>query len=112
MKRMFATDAWFSAIRNEPDEIAISAAIARPPRPIARNARATAPRSAIAMYASRPTTAKSARPASCVGTPTESSRWRIPAVDQAIAASATKARPLRCCAASGRVADADAIAAH
>ena len=49
MKRMFATDAWFSAIRNEPDEIAINAAIARPPRPIARNARTSAPRSAIAM---------------------------------------------------------------
>ena len=41
MKRMLATEAWFSATMNEPDEIAISAATTRPPRPTARNARAT-----------------------------------------------------------------------
>ena len=39
MKRTFATDAWFSAMMNEPDEIAISAATASPARPTARNAR-------------------------------------------------------------------------
>ena len=33
MKRTFATDVWFSATMNEPDEIAINAATASPARP-------------------------------------------------------------------------------
>src|SRR5712692_6348222 len=96
MKRTLATDEWFSATMNEPEEIAISAAIASPPRPTDRNARSTAPCSATATYASSPSTAKRARPASCVPTPTDSSRCKIPAVDHATAASATMARPRRC----------------
>ena len=44
----------------------MSAATASPARPTAWNARNTAPRSATATYASRPSTAKSARPATCV----------------------------------------------
>src|SRR5437763_3206516 len=51
-------------------------------------------------------TAKNARPASCVGTSTESSRWRIPAVDHATAASATNTRPRLTCERRGR----DAVA--
>ena len=42
-----------------------------------------------------PSIANSARPASCVPRLTVSSRWKSPAVDQAIAASATKSRPRR-----------------
>src|SRR5437660_865396 len=38
---------------------------------------------------------------------TDSSRCRIPAVDHATAASATKTRPRLCCAPRGRDADAD-----
>ena len=34
----FATDAWFSATRNEPEASATRTATAMPPRPIARNA--------------------------------------------------------------------------
>ena len=48
MKSTFATVVWLSATMNAPDETAISAAIARPAPPIARNARSTAPRSATA----------------------------------------------------------------
>src|SRR5579862_4379297 len=51
-------------------------------------------------------TAKKARPASWVATSTESSRWRIPAVDQATAASATNTRPRLTCKRRGR----DAVA--
>src|SRR5438132_8239930 len=42
---------------------------------------------------------------------TDSSRCRIPAVDHATAASATKTRPRLCCAPRGRDADADTIGA-
>ena len=49
---------------NAPDEIAISTAIARPGRPIARKARITWPRSAIAMNTSSAKNANIARPAS------------------------------------------------
>ena len=45
MKSTFATEEWFSAVMKEPEEIAISAAIASPPRPVARNASTSAPRS-------------------------------------------------------------------
>ena len=74
---------------NAPEETAISEAITSPLRPIARKPCTTAPRSAIATKANSPSTAKNARPASCVPIPTESSRWRRPAVDHATAASAT-----------------------
>jgi hypothetical protein len=47
-KRTFATDAWFSATRNEPEDNASNTTIATPPRPIARNARTTPPRSVSA----------------------------------------------------------------
>jgi hypothetical protein len=49
MKRMFATLEWLSATMKVPDEIAISPAIASPPRPIALNASPSPPRSATAM---------------------------------------------------------------
>ena len=49
MKRMFATEAWFNATMNEPDETAINAATASPARPTAWKARNTAPRSTTAM---------------------------------------------------------------
>ena len=45
MKRTFATEAWLSATKNDAEEIASSAAIASPARPIARNACTTRPRS-------------------------------------------------------------------
>ncbi len=80
---------------NDPDETAISAAMARPGRPIARKAMSERPRSVAAMKTPIPSIANSARPASCVPRLTVSSRWKSPAVDQAIAASATKSRPRR-----------------
>ena len=89
MKSTLATDAWLSAMMKNPDESDISAATASPGRPTARNARTTEPRSETVMNVSRPSTANSARPASCVAVPTWSSRCRTPAVDQATAASAT-----------------------
>jgi len=74
---------------NAPDDAAISTAIARPARPMSRNERTKRPRSANAMKTRIPRTAKNARPASWVASPTVSSRWKRPAVDQAIAASVT-----------------------
>ena len=74
---------------NAPDEAAISAATARPARPLARNEAMTRPRSVNATKTPIPSIANSARPASCVARSTVSSRWKRPAVDHAIAASAT-----------------------
>ena len=49
-------------------------------------------------------TAKKERPASWVATSVVSSRWRRPAVDQAIAANPTNSRPRRCWAAASSIA--------
>ena len=89
-KSTFATEVWFSAAMNEPDETAISAAIARPARPIARKEATTRPAlGRPTMKTPIPSIANRARPASCVPRLTVSSRWNSPAVDHAIAASAT-----------------------
>jgi hypothetical protein len=49
MKSTFATDAWFRATRNDAEESASRATTATPPRPIARKARSSPPRSVTAM---------------------------------------------------------------
>jgi hypothetical protein len=92
-KSTFATEAWFSATRNEPEESASRTTIAIPPRPVARNACASPPRSDSVTQASSPIAANTARPATCVAVETDSSRWNRPADDHATAASATNNRP-------------------
>lgn len=67
MMRTFATDVSLSAVMNAPDEIAMSTAIARPDRPIARKARISRPCSAAAMNTSSARNANIARPASWEG---------------------------------------------
>jgi hypothetical protein len=44
-KSTFATDVWFSAMMNVPDDTAVIAAKAMPARPMTRNAPTTWPRS-------------------------------------------------------------------
>ena len=65
MTRTLATEVSCSAVTNEPDETAISAAIASPGRPVARKARTSWPRSATTTNARTATKANAARPASC-----------------------------------------------
>jgi hypothetical protein len=94
-KRTFATVEWLRATMKEPDAIAVQTATPRPAMPIERNAAIARPRSRTATKRASATNAKSARPASCVGVSTASSRWRPPAVDQATAAAAMYSCPRR-----------------
>ena len=89
MNRTFATVVWLSATMKHDDATAVATATAIPAHPIEVNARTTPPRSENETNASSASTAKNARPATCVAVPTDSSRCRTPALDQASAASAT-----------------------
>ncbi len=89
MNRTLATVVWLRATMNVLDATAVSAATASSARPIVRKARSVSPRSVKATKRNRAIAAKSARPATCVAAPTESSRCSTPAVDHATAASAT-----------------------
>jgi drug/metabolite transporter (DMT)-like permease len=88
MTRTLATEVSCSAVTNEPDETAISAAIDNPGRPVARKARTSWPRSATATNTRTATKANAARPASCEARFRCSWRCRIPASDHISAASA------------------------
>ncbi len=87
--RTRATEVWLSAAMNPPDATAMQAATATPASPIERHAAITRPRSATATNAASATKANTARPATCVAVSIESPRCSTPAVDHAIAASAT-----------------------
>ena len=87
MKRTFATVVWFSASRKVPDEIARNTVIARPDRPIVRNAASVPRRSMATTSANSAIAANVARPATCVAGLASSSRWASPAVDHATAAT-------------------------
>ena len=89
MNRTRATLEWLSAAMKLPDATATHTATATPARPTDRNAASTRPRSTTATYASSATPANAARPATCVAVSSVSWRWSTPAVDHAIAASAT-----------------------
>ena len=84
-----ATVVWFSAAMNAPEAVARQSARPTPAIPIERQASRKRPRSAIATNSSSANAAKTARPATCVATSSESCRWSTPAVDHATAASAT-----------------------
>ena len=87
-KSTLATVEWLRATMNEPDANAVVTATPRPATPIVRKAATVRPRFRNATKSAIATKAKNARPASCVGVSTESSRCRPPAVDHAIAAAA------------------------
>ena len=74
MKSTFATVVWLSATMNVPDATAVHAATAISARPIALNARTPPPCPEKATNANSPNTANSARPATWVAVPTDSSR--------------------------------------
>ena len=94
-KRTFATVEWLRATMKEPDAIEVQTATPRPASPIDRNTSTVRPRFVTATKTANATNAKNARPASCVGVSTESSRCRPPAVDQATAAPAMYSCPRR-----------------
>ena len=97
MKSTFATVVWLRPTMKAADAVAHATATAIPVGPIEENARTTPPRSVNETYTSSASTAKNARPATCVAVPTEISRWRTPALDQASAA-----RPPRSARGGGR----------
>jgi hypothetical protein len=80
---------------NRPDANAVQTATPSPATPIERNTAIVRPRSLTATKAASARNATSARPASCVGVSTESSRCSPPAVDQATAAAAMYSWPRR-----------------
>ena len=73
-KRTLATVEWFSATMNEPEANAVQTATPRPATPMVRNAAIVRPRFRTATKSKSARKAKNARPASCVGVSTESSR--------------------------------------
>ena len=89
MKSTFATVVWLRPTMKAADAVAHATATAIPVGPIEENARTTPPRSENETYTSSASTAKNARPATCVAVPTEISRCSTPALDQASAARAT-----------------------
>ena len=89
----WATLVWLRAMMKLPEAIAVHTPTPTPAMPIERNAPTTLPRSVRHRNPSSASSAKPARPASCVAVLTSSSRWNRPAVDQAMAASATASWP-------------------
>ena len=84
-----ATLVWLSATMKPAEATATQTATATPASPTERNAPQTRPRSTTATKASSAAAANAARPKTCVGVSSVSWRCMTPAVDHAIAASAT-----------------------
>ena len=84
-----ATDVWLSAAMKPAEAAAMQTATPSPATPIERHAARKRPRSATATKSSSAIAANTARPATWVAMSTDSWRCITPAVDHAIAASAT-----------------------